>query len=204
MRLAKLDPGTDAKTAVREILALAGAALPSIAVGMHEEVEMDTYRSFVQEIKELSDTLIVAILPLLSPLRLVEKAFLAGFHGLIFTAASAESSVAHLPAVTFAIRTFAAGAVFIRIDATCSEDELKGYVAQGLVPLCDEARERVDVLMAEQGLDRKWLYFLGFYHTNSNVGLRNRMMKKYVLELANLKYTLRVSKVEESYQSSSL
>jgi hypothetical protein len=202
--LANLKLGFDAETAVRELMAQSGSALLSIVVGLHDEEETEKYRRFVQNIKTLSDAVIVAKLPLLSPVRLVQKAFLAGFHGVIFTIDGTVPDSLDLSAVVFAVRNFAPGSIFLSFDGTSSEGELKSFISQGLVPLCDADWEQVDAMLAKQGMDRKWLYFLGFYPTESDFSLKDKIMKKYLLELTNLKHTLRVSKVEESYQSSSL
>jgi hypothetical protein len=183
-------------------MSLAGPSPGSIVVNLPEDANTKQYGCLVQKIKSLSDVMVVAKMPAIASRQLVEKALTAGFHALIFTAGEA-GDVAAMPGAVPATNIFAPGAVFLSFDGPIEEEGLREIISRGLVPLCSASDDRVDSLLAQYGMDGKWLYFLGYYRAGP-LGMRDRVRKKYLLEMANLKHKLRVSQADESYQSSSL
>ncbi|EEG77662.1 hypothetical protein [Dethiobacter alkaliphilus] len=203
MYLVSLTEDCDEDVVVREIMGRRGAALLSVVVDLAADLDTDRYSRLVRRIKCLCDAMIVARVSLDASRQQVEKAFSAGFHALILAADKLPAKLDN--AVTqAAAQMFPSGAVFLSLEYPVAQEKLAQVVAAGLVPLCDAPWKVVQPLLAGQGLDDKWLYFLGFYRKGAGLGMKDKIVKKVLLETANLKHSLRVSQVEESYQSSSL
>jgi hypothetical protein len=161
--------------------------------------------STLERIKAQGDYILLTKASLSSKEQEVEGAYASGFHGIIFSS-DGDFFQADAKGPTYAKRLFTPGAVFVEVNDSVSVEESISLIESGLVPLYTDINrsKELEVRLKDYSLDGRWLYFLNCYRLQAEISFTDKLAKKYLLEVANLKHKLRVKNISDSYSSSSL
>ncbi|MEW6242985.1 MAG: hypothetical protein AB1497_01695 [Bacillota bacterium] len=205
MLLIKPDKNFMVDQVLAEVATKAALGKSCLVIDFSESKDTRKNFSLVQKLKSTTDLILLAQVPSLSDRQQVEEIFKYGVHGIVFTGDALDLQMLERENVVSAKKLFCPGAVFLEIKKLASFKEAREVVKAGVVPLCAGLKEsEIEALLATCGLESRWLRYAGYYPAGRKMGLTDRLIRKYLLELANFKHTLRVKQVEESYRSSSL
>lgn len=162
------------------------------------------FARFIKTVKTRTDLILVGRTAWDSTRQHIEKLFSLGFHSVIFQVGAFSESLLQCPEIVLARSLYAPGSVFLEFQSALDRETALRVVAAGIVPLCGLPQLELEEMLSARGLEARWLRYLGYYPPPEKISLKDKLVKKYLLELANLRHALRVQQVSDSYDSSSL
>ncbi len=174
------------------------------------------YLPLVSEIKNLYDIFVVFNKVIPKTRKEVDAIYALGVHGVLFYNSS-PLNTRSVSILRYAADVFMGGPVFYRVDThngTIAVRRIKGeidlLVGVGVIPvlpepLCQEKKLRRYILgrLEKSKINTAWLRYITLLgESPKHYGLGDYFRSRYLMELAHLRYKLRVKIVQQSNDSS--
>jgi hypothetical protein len=179
-----------------------------------ENFDLIKTREIVNEIKKHFDIFIILKIKLPNEAKELEKYFSSGIHGVFFL--NSEDQKNNIKVLTEASGIFTKGTVFYQ-SLIETEEYLKELIEIGVIPVIKstntELHKFVEINLNKRKNLKGYLKFIPIieeFNKNSDFnyirehGIKEKIEKKIILELNNLRQKLMIKEVEDSFNSSSL